>query len=539
MSACLSFNGRLHIMFSSRLIVTSRFRAGIINESFANSSSSKQILHMARENRTSDLLPSHHIIWTTRSISSTVPNDPICELASSTLRYGPSSTSEIGHDLAHINAHRIILFVDPYIRTLKSYDTLMRSIDQYAPAGHSVDVYDKIRVEPNNVSFKHAIDYMTCQSTNHGAYDAVIALGGGSTIDTAEAANLYTCHPPPNNDFYSYVNPPLGSGLPVPGALTPLIAIPTTAGTGSETTGVSIFDDIPTKSKTGIASRYLKPTLGVVDPDNMISLPRSVAKYSGMDVLCHALESYTAIPYSLRPDGRPLSPILRPAYQGSNPISDIWSLHALQECAAYLPRMVADPEDEEARTKMCLASSSAGIGFGNAGVHLCHGMSYAVASQVKDGYWTEGYRKQTGINGDDKHGLVSHGLSVSINAPSAFRFTGMPGKIGKSAEIYSRDRHVECAKILANARLLRQPGAKIASEEAMKEQPGESLANELLELMQLLDIPLGIRSLGYDESDIDELAKGTLPQHRVTKLSPRQPVELDELRQLFRDALDV
>jgi hydroxyacid-oxoacid transhydrogenase len=422
----------------------------------------------------------------------------------------------------------------------------MTSIDRYAPSGYTIDVYDQIRVEPSNESFQHAIDYMSAQTVKYGAYDVVIALGGGSTIDTAKAANLYTCYPPPNDDFYAYVNPPLGSGIPVPGALIPLIAVPTTAGTGSETTGVSIFDDIPTKSKTGIASRFLKPSLGIVDPENMKSLPQSVAKYSGIDVLCHALESYTAVPYSLRPGGRPSSPILRPAYQGSNPISDIWSLHALRECTAYLPRMVADPSgDEEARSKMCLASSSAGMGFGNAGVHLCHGMSYAVASQVKEGYWTEGYPKPmnndgTSSDGDGKHGLVAHGLSVSINAPSVFRFTGMPGKIGGPAELYCRDRHVECARILANARTQRNSAASTSapSEHAMREQPGEALANEILELMHLLEIPVGIRSLGYNESDIDELAMGTLPQHRVTKLSPRQPVELDELQKLFRDALD-
>ncbi|KAL3784409.1 hypothetical protein HJC23_001293 [Cyclotella cryptica] len=481
----------------------------------------------------------------TSSLSS-VPNDPICELATSSLRYGPSSTSEIGHDLEYINAKRIILFVDPHIQTLRPYNDVMTSIARYAPPDHAVDVYNKIRVEPSNISFQHAIDYMSTRTAKHGAYDAVIALGGGSTIDTAKAANLYTCHPPPNYDFYAYVNPPVGSGLPVPGPLTPLFAIPTTAGTGSETTGVAIFDDIPTKSKTGIASRFLKPTLGIVDPKNMKSLPNSVAKYSGIDVLCHALESYTAIPYSLRPGGRPSSPILRPAYQGSNPISDVWSLQALQECTEYLPRMVADPGgDEEARNKMCLAASSAGMGFGNAGVHLCHGMSYAVASQVKGGYWTKGYPVPAAPDddvefvGDDKHGLVAHGLSVSINAPSVFRFTGMPGKIGGSAEVYSRDRHVQCAMILANARSRRQHVATLMpSEKALKDQPGHALANELLELMHLLDIPVGIRSLGYNESDIDELAKGTLPQHRVTKLSPRHPVELDQLKELFHDALD-
>eukprot|EP00985_Skeletonema_marinoi_P033686 scaffold41918_cov263-Skeletonema_marinoi.AAC.1 len=301
------------------------------------------------------------------------------------------------------------------------FDTVVSSIEQHAPVGHVLDIYDKIRAEPNNDSFKHAINFMAEQTNNHGSYDAIIALGGGSTIDTAKAANLYTCYPP--DDFYDYVNPPLGKGLLVPGPITPLIAIPTTSGTGSETTGVAIFDDVPTKSKTGIAHRRLKPTLGIVDQDNMKSMPSSVAKYSGIDVLCHALESYTAIPYTARPSGRPESPILRPAYQGSNPISDIWSLHALRECSQYLPRIVSDPaEDIEARAKMCLAASTAGMGFGNAGVHLCHGMSYAVASQVKQ-YWVDDYPK---LNSDEEngHGLVPHGLSVVINAPSVFRFTG-------------------------------------------------------------------------------------------------------------------
>jgi len=466
--------------------------------------------------------------------------DPICELASSNIRYGISSTSEIGYDLAYMNANRILLFVDPHIRNMDPFTTVMESIEKHCKP--QVDVYDEIRVEPNNVSFQHAIQYMTNQTLEHGKYDAVIALGGGSTIDIAKAANLYTCHPP--SDFYDYVNPPLGKGSPVPGPLLPLIAIPTTAGTGSETTGVAIFDDIPTKSKTGIASRLLKPTLGIVDPDNVKSIPQSVARYSGMDVLCHALESYTAIPYTLRPDGRADSPIKRPAYQGSNPISDIWSIHALKECVQYLPRMVNDPSgDVEARSKMCLASSSAGLGFGNAGVHLCHGMSYAVASQVKDGYWTEGYPKQGSKNENDEHGLVAHGLSVSLNAPAVFRYTGQPGAIKDSiAEKYSQDRHVECAMIMANARIQRQAedssSTSIPSEKAIRDQPGDALANELLELMHLLKIPIGIRSLGYDESDIESLARGTLPQHRVTKLSPRQPVGIEELVHLFTDALD-
>ncbi|KAL7500832.1 hypothetical protein ACHAWT_008749 [Skeletonema menzelii] len=475
---------------------------------------------------------------TSRKYSSSLGNDPICELASSTLRYGASSTSEVGHDLAYMNAKRILLFVDPHLASLNPFDTVVSSIEKHAPAGHKLDIYDKIRVEPNNDSFKHAIKFTVEKTNNQGPYDVIIALGGGSTIDTAKAANLYTCYPP--EDFYDYVNPPLGKGLPVPGPITPLIAIPTTSGTGSETTGVAIFDDVPTKSKTGIAHRRLKPTLGIVDPNNMKSMPSSVAKYSGIDVLCHALESYTAVPYTARPSGRPASPILRPAYQGSNPISDIWSLHALRECSQYLPRIVSDPaEDVEARAKMCLAASTAGMGFGNAGVHLCHGMSYAVASQVKK-YWVDDYPKSLNSDVENGHGLVPHGLSVVINAPSVFRFTGNLDK-SDPLQQYAADRHVECAMILANARLQRRgyTGQEFPSQRAMQERPGDALANELLELMHELDIPIGIRSLGYSEADVEELAKGTLPQHRVTKLSPRQPVDLEELTNLFNEALDM
>jgi hydroxyacid-oxoacid transhydrogenase len=461
-----------------------------------------------------------------------------------------------------MSATRILLFVDPHVRTLDPYDTVMNSIYEQVVCKKNreevvVDVYDQIRVEPNNVSFQHAIQYMQDKMSTFGQYDAIIALGGGSTIDTAKAANLYACCPPPGN-FYDYVNPPLGKGMSIPSQsyLTPLIAIPTTAGTGSETTSVAIFDDVPTRSKTGIANKRLRPTLGIVDPNNMRTLPSSVAKYSGMDVLCHALESYTAIPHWLRPNSSSVSssPSNRPAYQGSNPISDIWSLHALRECAMYLPRMVNDSAgDEQARSKMCLASSSAGMGFGNAGVHLCHGMSYAVASQVKDGYWTEGYPKMmhggdSGAaaardNDDNHHGLVAHGLSVAINAPAVFRFTGKPGQIiNPMAEKYSQDRHAECALILHNARLQRltndnsSPMTTI-SEKAIRQHPGEALANELLELMHLLNIPVGLRSLGYNESDVKELARATLPQHRVTKLSPRQPIELEQLQELFTDAM--
>src|SRR2546423_6149411 len=293
------------------------------------------------------------------------------ELASSSIRFGRGVTREVGMDLAEMNAKRVMVLTDPNLAKLSPVATVVESLRdnriKYA-------LFDRVRVEPTDVPFREAIDF-----AKDGDFDAFVGVGGGSTIDTAKAANLYSTYPA---DFLDYVNAPMGRGKPVPGPLKPLIAIPTTAGTGSETTGVAIFDLVERKAKTGIAHRYLRPTLGIVDPDNTRTLPSAVAAATGLDVLSHALESYTAIPYDRRP--RPERPLLRPAYQGANPLSDIWAIKALEMVATFLPRAVADTSDDEARAQMCLAASMAGIGFGNAGVHLPHGMSYAVAGLVKN-----------------------------------------------------------------------------------------------------------------------------------------------------------
>ena len=267
-------------------------------------------------------------------------------------------------DLADLGARRVMVVTDPTLARLSPVATVLQSLDDN---GVPFVLYDRVSVEPTDQSFLAAIDVGRRET-----FDAIVAVGGGSTIDTAKAINLYTTYPP--EDFRDYVNAPVGRGLPVPGPLKPLIAIPTTAGTGSETTGVCVFDDTRLRAKTGISSRRLKPTLGVLDPDNTLTLPPQVAAASGLDVLCHAVESYTALAFTERP--RPGRPNGRPAYQGANPISDIWSLEAMRIMARCFVRAVEDPSDEEARAQMLLAASYAGIGFGTAGVHLPHAMSY-------------------------------------------------------------------------------------------------------------------------------------------------------------------
>ena len=223
------------------------------------------------------------------------------EMAASAVRFGAGVTREVGADLAELGIKRALVITDPTVRHLAPVQTVLESLDA---AGVACVVYDQVRIEPSDESFHHAINF----ALQH-PFDAIVAVGGGSVIDTAKAVNLYTVYPPA--DFLDYVNPPIGKGLPVPGPLKPLMAIPTTAGTGSETTGVSIFDLSRMHTKTGIASRRLKPTLGYLDPDNTRTMPPEVAASSGLDILSHAIESFTALPFTGRP--LPERPALRPA----------------------------------------------------------------------------------------------------------------------------------------------------------------------------------------------------------------------------------
>ena len=418
--------------------------------------------------------------------------DTAYEIATSNIRFGPGTTQEIGMDLKDLGLKRVMVLTDPNLREQAPVQTALAAI---AEAGVEYALFDQVRVEPTDASFKAAIAYA------QQGFDGFVAVGGGSVMDTAKAANVYTTYPA---DFLTYVNAPIGRGEPVPGPLKPLIAVPTTAGTGSETTGVAIFDFVEMKAKTGMAHRYMRPTLGIVDPDNTRSMPPQVAAATGLDVLSHALESYTALPFDQRP--RPDRPQLRPAYQGSNPISDLWALEALRLVEQFLPRAVADPSDDEARSAMSLAAALAGIGFGNAGVHLPHGMSYPVAGMVEN-YVPEGYAID--------YPLVPHGFAVIVNSPAVFRFTAPT----------CPQRHLRAAEVLG-----------VDCSGAKDEDAGPILADRIVSLMRQLGAPNGLSALGYGSQHIPALVEGTLPQHRVTKLSPRA-ADAEELAGIFEDAL--
>lgn len=420
-------------------------------------------------------------------------NETSFTLDTSSIKYGPGVTREVGYDMRRFGARRVMVVTDPRLAKGESVAIVLAAL---RAEGIDAILYDQVRVEPTDTSFLHAIAFAT-----EGNFDGYVAVGGGSAMDTAKVANLFATWPA---DLLTYVNPPVGKGQPVPGPLKPLIAIPTTAGTGSETTGVAIFDYTAIHAKTGIAHRALRPVLGILDPDNTRTLPKMVAASSGLDVLSHALESLTAIPYDQRPAAE--NPTMRPSYQGANPISDIWSSKAIQMVSANIVRVIQDPEDDEARSQMLLASAYAGIGFGNAGVHLPHGMSYPVSSMVR-GYQPPGYPTD--------HPIIPHGMSVILNAPAVFRFTAAANP----------QRHLLGAQLM---------GVDIRG--AAEEDAGTVLADAVIDLMKKTGVPNGLGAIGFTEADIPALVEGTLPQHRVTKLSPR-PAGREELTAIFADAM--
>src|SRR3954451_14485919 len=407
--------------------------------------------------------------------------ETVFTLEATPIKFGPGAVADAGWELERLGVTRALLVTDPGVAATGHPDRVREAIEA---EGIEVVVYDRSRVEPTLESFQEAAD-----AALEAKVDGFVSVGGGSAMDTAKVADLIVTHPAP---VMEYVNPPIGEGRKPPAPLKPHLAIPTTSGTGSEATTVAVLDIPDLKVKTGISHRYMRPQQAIVDPDLTRTLGAAVTSSTGLDVVCHAAESYISKPYDRRP--YPESPDDRPPYQGSNPVADVWSAKALEYGGRYLRRAVADAEDVEARGRMMLAASMAGIGFGSAGVHIPHACAYPIAS-LKHAYQPPGY--------PDDHPFAPHGHSVIVTAPAAFRFT------------YDADpeRHHHVAELLA--------GEPIAD-------PGpDTLPQVLLELMRDIEAPSGVAELGYTEDDVPALVEGAMKQQRLLVVAPKDVGEDD------------
>ena len=404
------------------------------------------------------------------------------------LKFGAGACDEIGFDLSQYGAKRILLITDPGMQQTGLPDRIADQIRRY---DMTVEIFDGVHVEPTDDSMNKAVGYATTQ----GPWDGFVAVGGGSAIDTAKAVNLLTTFP---GELMDYINKPVGNAQVPPGALKPLIAVPTTAGTGSESTAMCVLDVLSLRVKTGISHWRLRPTLAVVDPLLTMTLPPEVTAASGMDIVCHALESYTARWYTSFDRKQPEQ---RVTYCGSNPVSDLWCEKSMSLLArSFRTAVHRGADDVDARMDMMMAATFAGMGFGNSGVHIPHANAYPIAGQVKD-FHPAGYPSD--------EAMVPHGMSVSLTAPEAFRFSF------ESAP----DRHMAAARMLG-------PDADTQNDAS------EQLPHVVTELMRDIGIPNGIGEVGFDESDIPDLVDGTMKQQRLLATCPRTPTE-DDIAGIF------
>jgi hydroxyacid-oxoacid transhydrogenase len=408
-------------------------------------------------------------------------------------KFGAGVTSEVGADLERLDVKKCLVITDPHLVGIGLVAKVTDSIER---AGIQYTLFDQVHSEPTDESWQKAID-----AAQSDAFDGFVSVGGGSSIDTAKAANLYSSHPA---DLFYYINEPVGKGLPIPGRLKPHIVVPTTAGTASECTSVAVTGIKSMRLKTGISHRYLRPDYAILDPLNTLSCPPMVTASCGIDVLCHAAESYTAIAYDQRP--KPESPNARPPFVGSNPVSDMWSGKSIELVTRFLPRAVENGDDVEARSMMMLACTYAGMGFGNAGVHIPHAMGYPIGGLVEE-YIPPDY--------PFPHPMVPHGMSVIVGAPAAFRFTAHA----------CPERHLQAASFM---------GENI--EDANPDEAGEILAGSFIKLMRASGIPNGIGALGYGEEQIESLVEGTLKQQRLLAQSPCG-AEKEDLFSIFKDSV--
>ena len=402
------------------------------------------------------------------------------------LKFGRGAADELGHDLRLLGARRVLLVTDAGVAATGHPD---RIADLVRGAGIEVVVFDGVHVEPTDASLEAAVAH----ARDTGPFDAFLAVGGGSAIDTAKAVDLLTTNP---GELMDYVNAPVGRARPVEHPLAPLVAVPTTTGTGSESTTICVLDVLALKVKTGISHPRLRPTLAVVDPLLTASQPPGVTAAAGLDVLCHALESWTAKPFTAY-DRK--APEQRVPYCGANPVADLWAERAMVLLAGAFRRAVTHGDDLEAREQVALAATFAGMGFGNAGVHVPHANAYPVAGRVRD-YRPPGY--------PDAEPMVPHGMAVALTAPEAFRFT------------FDADpaRHLRAAQLLSAG----DPAAERPAEDR------DWLPQVLTALMRDVGLPPGLAAVGYAEGDVPDLVAGAITQQRLLATAPK-PVTEDDL----------
>ena len=409
-------------------------------------------------------------------------------LRAPTVALGAGAAAEAGVHLAELGVGHVLLVTDAF---LVEHEPVAAVAEAVAAEGVRVTWH----VIPTGEPTEHVMQ-AAGEAAIAAGVDGVLGVGGGSAMDAAKVAALLATHGGAVRDWLA---PPLGGGRVPPGPLLPVVAVPTTSGTGSEVTAVAVMDLPDDHVKLGIGHPALRPRVALCDPLLTLGLPREITAATGIDALLHALEAYTSIRYTDRP--APASPRERPNYQGSTPLADIWVERAIQLVGEHLVQAVEHGDDVAAREGMMLAATGAGIGFGNAGVHIPHACSYPIAG-LRHAWSPPGYPGEARF--------VPHGLACALTAPAAFRAIAdaVPERCVRAAELLT--------------------GGPV-------DGPG-ALADAVAGLMRRVGCPTSLQEVGYAEADLPDLVRGALLQQRLLAVAPL-PVDEALLERVFRDSL--
>ncbi len=392
--------------------------------------------------------------------------------------HGVGAIEELGAIGVEFGADSALIVTDPGLVETGIIDDVTAIIDSF-----EYTVFDGVAPDPDIGVFETAI-----AKADEIDPELIIGVGGGSAMDVAKTTSVVAAH---GGDVLDYVAEPTGGGQPVPGPGIPMIGVPTTAGTGAETSPVSVISLPDEDLKVGISSRYQRPNVALLDPTLSVSLPPGPTASSGMDALSHAIEAYVTRPYDAKPapEGRDE----RPDYNGRSPITDLFAKSAIERIGGHLRAAVDNGENLDARENMLLGSYMAGVSFTNAGLGATHAIAMAI--------------------GAVKH--TPHGVTIAHALPAVMRHNATS----------AYDRYAEIAALLGE-----DPTGLTRAESA------DAAARAVEELAADVGIHGGLSSLGIEDSDVAHLAERASQLERLLVGNPRR-IDRDDLETIIRDAL--
>lgn len=357
--------------------------------------------------------------------------------------HGCGSIQEAGNEVRRIGGERAMIVTDPGLSALGLHKPLEQALEA---ASVPFVLYDKAELEPNATSIQDCAD----QAISFKA-DVIIGFGGGSALDTAKAAAVLVSHEGPISKYF---------GLDmVPGPCLPIIAVPTTAGTGSEMTSISVLTNNETGAKLGIVSDYLYATSVILDPELTVGLPPHVTAMTGVDAFVHAMESFVG--------------------NRATPFTDAQNLQAMKMIAANIRKAYSNGDNLEARSAMLYASALAGLGFGNTQNGIIHALGTSVPAKYK----------------------LPHGLLMAAIAPIGIDYNYMsnPEKYAVVADILNGEETY--GPVLERA---------------------AGCASAFLNMLEDLEIKPGLAPYGVTEEDLPGIAERGAAAKRLMDNNPRK-----------------